>query len=270
MHVRNLAKKFELSFVVKDKWHLPVHKHTHFELQYIIRGNGQHIINDQTYNYQQGDLFVLPPQDTHFFIFNGRCAIGVVKFHETFFEEFLQDGDFRQLFAWFSSPNRKIHLSGANRQQVIQLMELVIAEYKKAGVYQHFIIKGALALVLALMANETAINVVQPKEEKIQAILNFIDHHITEKHLLSVQHMADQFNISKAYFNQYFTKATGSSYKKYIQQYALNLVAQQLVRNNRTLAQLADIYGYTDESHLSHAFKSHFGQTPSAFKKANP
>jgi AraC-like DNA-binding protein len=268
MHIRNLAQRFEITYVIKDKWHLPVHKHTHYELQFIIRGKGQHIINDQTYNYQKGDLFVLPPQDYHFFIFNEKTVICIVKFHEGFFEDFLQDSDFKQVLNRFSSPNRKILLTGSSRALVIQLMELIITENRKETAHQTFIIKSSLALVLALMSKDDQ-QEVQPKLDKTQAILNFIDQHITEKHLLSVEHISNEFNISKAYFNQYFSKETGTSYKKYVQQYALNLIAHQLLHSDKTLRQLADEFGYSDESHLSNAFKSQFGQSPSIFKKEN-
>src|SRR5476651_2278776 len=115
MHIRNLTQKLEIAYVIKDEWHLPVHKHTHYELQYIIRGKGQHVINDQAYNYQKGNLFILPPQDSHFFIFQEKTVICVIKFHEGFFEEFLQDADFKQLLTRFSSPHRKIILSGNNK-----------------------------------------------------------------------------------------------------------------------------------------------------------
>ena len=32
-------------------------------------------------------------------------------------------------------------------------------------------------------------------------------------------------------------------------------------------SQLAEEFGYSDESHLSHAFKAHFHQSPSSFKR---
>lgn len=265
MQIRNLTQKFEISYVIKDKWHLPVHKHTHYELQYIIRGKGQHIINNQTYNYKQGDLFIIPPQDTHFFIFNERTAICVIKFHESFFNS--DDTDFKQLLLRFSSPNRTVYFP-VNQGQARGLMELIISEHRKPASYQNLIIKSSLSIILALMAKEVELNIVKPKEDKVQEILNFIDQHIKEKHLLSIQHISSNFNISKSYFNQYFTKGTGSSYKKYVQEYALNLVAYQLLNFDKTLSELAYEYGYTDDSHLSNAFKSHFGKSPSAFKKA--
>ncbi|MDB5150189.1 MAG: transcriptional regulator, AraC family [Mucilaginibacter sp.] len=268
MHIRNLTQKFEIAYVIKNSWHLPVHKHTHYELQYIMRGRGQHIINDQSYNYEKGDLFILPPGDDHFFIFQERTALCVIKFHEGFFEDLLHDADFKQLLISFTTPNRKMNLTGNGGGQVSQLMEMIIAEHRKPGAYETIIIKNALAIIFALVGKDSGRDITQQKDEKIQAILNYIDQHITGKHLLSTQNIAEKFNISKAYFNQYFSKATGSSYKKYVQEYALKIIARQLVHSNKTLVQLAFEFGYSDESHLSNAFKAYFHQTPSAFKKA--
>jgi len=269
MHIRNLSQKLEIAYVVKDEWHLPVHKHTHYELQYIIKGRGQHVINDQTYNYSKGDLFILPPQDSHFFIFQERTVICIIKFREGFFEAFLQDAEFKQLLTRFSSPGRKFMSSGNTRQQVIGLMDLLIAEHRKKTSYQNIIIKTTLSLVLVLMAKDAGQNGIKSADGKIQVILNYIDKHIAEKSMLTLEKMASRFNISKSYFSQYFRKATGSSYKKYVQEYALKLIAHQLIHRDKTLSELAYEFGYSDESHLSNSFKSHFRQTPTAFKKAN-
>ncbi len=267
MHIRNLTQKLDIAYVIKDTWHLPVHKHTHYELQYIIRGKGQHRINENSYSYEKSDLFILAPRDSHFFIFQERTAICIIKFHEGFFGGFLQDKDFKNLLARFSSPYRKAQLSPDSRQRIAQLMELLMAEHRKASHYQHIILQNALALILALTAKDAEPDKPKPKDEKMQAILNYIDQHITDRRLLSIEKIASAFLISKGYFNQYFKKATGSSYKKYVQEYALKLIAHQLVNRGTTLSQLAQEFGYSDESHLSNAFKAHFHQTPSSFKK---
>jgi AraC-like DNA-binding protein len=44
---------------------------------------------------------------------------------------------------------------------------------------------------------------------------------------------------------------------------------QVRTHRNKTLSALAYYYGYTDGSHLSNAFKTHFVQSPTAFKKFN-
>ncbi|QHS62914.1 AraC family transcriptional regulator [Chitinophaga agri] len=267
MHIRNLTQQLEIDYVIKDIWPLPLHKHTHFELLYIMRGRGQHMINGSTYNYEQGDLFMLAPQDNHFFVFQERSAICLVKFHADFFRDFMQDDKFRELFTTLSSPYRKVSSQGSNKKDIMPLMELIIREHRKESAHQQIIIKNALSLIIALTAKDAAEQLSAAKDDKIQAILSYIHQHIADKHLLSVQKMAETFHISKSYFNQYFKNATGSAYKKYVQEYALKLIAHQFVNRNRTLTQLAEEFGYSDESHLNRAFKAYFHLTPSAFRK---
>ncbi|HTE10205.1 MAG TPA: AraC family transcriptional regulator [Chitinophagaceae bacterium] len=266
MHIRNLTQKLDVAFVIKDKWHLPVHKHTHYELQYIIKGKGQHIINEISCPYEKGDLFVLAPQDTHFFIFQERSAICIIKFHERFFEDFLKDDDFGNALKRLSATHRTKKAGGKHKPIIRQLMELIIEQHRKEKRYNQLVIKNSLALALTLAAADDEIVFTPAKDKKIQPVLSYIDQHITDKKMLSNEKIAAAFYISRDYFNQYFKRATGSSYKKYVQEYALQIIAQQFVNGNKTLKQLATEFGYSDESHLSHAFKTHFHQSPSSFR----
>lgn len=267
MYIRTLTNKIEVDHVFEDQWQYPIHKHMHYELLYINKGKGQHTINDHSYNYKEGDLFILTPQDYHFFMFQERSSICVIKFNESYFESFLQDDEFRLLLSQLVLPKRKILLSVECRRNIGELIQLIGKEYRRASALQNIIIKNCLSLIMALMSEEENLVLATLRDERIQSILNYIDKHIMDKHLLTVQNIAEKFNINKSYFNQYFRKATGSAFKKYIQTYALNLIAYRLVHQDSTLSQLAFDFGYSDESHLSNAFKTHFRQTPSVFKK---
>lgn len=267
METKNLTKKIEVDYVVKDKWHFPVHQHTYYELQYIVRGKGQHIINGYSFTYTQGDIFMVSPQDYHYFVFSEKSTICFIKFNEGYFDSFLQDKDFAQLLNNLSSSRRKILLSSSCRRNISELIQLIMTTYKKASMYQDIILKNTLGLILALMTEDINVVLAKPKDKKIQEILKYIDQHINDKNLLSTKNISDVFAINKTYFNQYFRKSTGSSFKKYIQEYALNLIAQSLIYQDKTLSQLAFEFGYSDESHLSKAFKSHFKQTPSSFRQ---
>ena len=39
----------------------PVHSHNFFEIIYIFKGKGNHLINNVSHPYKPGDLFVLSP-----------------------------------------------------------------------------------------------------------------------------------------------------------------------------------------------------------------
>jgi AraC-like DNA-binding protein len=267
MHTRTITKKLEIAYVIKDKWHFPIHKHTYYELQYIIKGKGQHVINDNIFNYEKGDIFITPPGIPHFFIFQESTVICIIKFNKTFFGDFLKSKDMEKLLSNVNFSSKKVFLSSSCRKNIDELIHLIIKAYKKETSYQEIIIKNALSLVFALVGEDSKIVLNKPGDEKVQAILQYIHDHIQEKKLLLIANISKSFNINQTYFNQYFKRATGSSYKKYVQEYILNKVAQQLIYHGKTLSQLSFEFGFSDESHLSRAFKAYFKQTPSSFKK---
>lgn len=51
----------------EDKFHLPRHSHTYYEIIYIIKGKGIHRLNNNLLPYKSGDLFVLSTDDEHYF-----------------------------------------------------------------------------------------------------------------------------------------------------------------------------------------------------------
>ena len=51
----------------EEKFHLPEHSHTYYEIIYIKKGCGVHHLNKNLLSYKAGDLFVLSPDDEHYF-----------------------------------------------------------------------------------------------------------------------------------------------------------------------------------------------------------
>ncbi|MCF0065836.1 AraC family ligand binding domain-containing protein [Dyadobacter chenwenxiniae] len=43
------------------------HKHSFFELVYIISGSGKQCINENEYHYKPGQMFLITPEDSHSF-----------------------------------------------------------------------------------------------------------------------------------------------------------------------------------------------------------
>lgn len=51
----------------EEKFHLPSHSHTYYELIYIVSGEGIHQLNNNLIAYTAGDLFAISPDDEHYF-----------------------------------------------------------------------------------------------------------------------------------------------------------------------------------------------------------
>lgn len=46
-----------LQFKAENEWGYPRHKHNFFELTFVLKGNGQHLLNDSIIDYKEGDVF---------------------------------------------------------------------------------------------------------------------------------------------------------------------------------------------------------------------
>lgn len=268
MQTKSLTKDIEIDYVIKDQWSFPLHKHTHHEIQFILRGQGLHFINQDQFVYNAGDIFITLPQDNHSFVFQKKTAVCIVKFNEAFIQHSFQHKDLELLKSGLSYSNKKILLTTDCRKNIGELIHLLMKTYKKSSPYKELLLKNTLSLILTLLMDEAELKLSKPQDEKIQEILKYIQRHLGQKDPLSVQNISQHFNINKTYFTQYFKKATGSTYKKYVQEYTLNIIAHQLLHQDKTLSQLAYDYGFSDEAHLSRSFKSLFQKSPTAFKKS--
>lgn len=105
-------------------------------------------------------------------------------------------------------------------------------------------------------------------KDSVEAILLYIKQHIYQPAALNIGHLATVFNYSPDYISIFFKKHTGESLKQYITQYKLKLIEMRLLYSQLSIAEIADEFGYLDESHFCKQFKKFTGRTPTAFRKS--
>lgn len=101
---------------------------------------------------------------------------------------------------------------------------------------------------------------------KLSALLKHINLHINEN--LSLDELAQRFNLSKFYLTRRFKELTGLSLHQFI-------VKKRLTRARYLISVGTDPYcaaveaGFNNYSHFSRTFKAYFGQNPSTIPQAN-
>jgi len=73
--------------------------------------------------------------------------------------------------------------------------------------------------------------------------------------------------FSRTRFDVLFRQVIGISFGRFCQRARLGFVASELRRTGATLEQIAERAGFTDRSHLHHAFTKAYGYTPSAYRR---
>ena len=98
-------------------------------------------------------------------------------------------------------------------------------------------------------------------------LISYINQNIYRPEEIRVKTTANHFNISQNYFSNYFKRNFGMSYREYINDYRIKLLERRIQSNQNTIKQIADEFGFTDESHLTNYFKKIKKISPTNFRK---
>lgn len=102
-------------------------------------------------------------------------------------------------------------------------------------------------------------------QETIWRIKLYIDNHYDED--LTLQAVADRFNIDRYQLSRAFKKEFGVNYWSQVTKVRMEKAAELLVRTDWKNSRIAEQTGFLDESHFSRTFKKFYGVTPTAYRR---
>lgn len=271
---------FIMSDFELDEYPLPRHNHTYYEIIYIYHGSGTHCLNNHDFNYQAGDLFLLTPEDNHYFVIEQRTRFVFLKFTDSFF--YNQRHTAPGFFEREVQPvmrNRvlqeiKPELTASDRIFLKNIIDNITARQTPAAAETAGIVFYQLLSIIEMVKgalikySHTLQHLLQKNNEQL---LSFIHQHIYTPEQVQIKTISVNFNISPAYFGAYFKRNFGISYRDYLNHYRINLIERRLKNSSLTLREIASELGLVDESHLSRYFKSKKKISPRAYKReTNP
>jgi len=260
----------------EDKYHLPTHSHTYYEIIYIIKGNGIHQLNNNLLPYQSGDLFVISTDDEHYFDIKKTTRFFFIKFTDTYFnsnrklscDEFL-----------LNTPEN-IMRDKSLKENVLKMDKACAAILKntinnirtyncKTNISTSPIVFYQILSIFGLIKES-----LQQQNIKITGsgidndqIISYIHQNIYDPKLVQIKNIAEHFNISESYFGTYFKRNFSISYRDYNNKLRTQLIEKRILNKQLSMKQIAYEFGFTDESHLSNYFKKQRNMKPSEVKK---
>jgi AraC family L-rhamnose operon regulatory protein RhaS len=251
-----------------EKWQHPVHNHNHYELIYIKKGSGSHHLNKEVFNYKQGDIFLLGPEDEHYFEIRESTRFVFLKF-----TDFYLQGDEKQLYSnekvkdqWVQEmeyliKNRETRLSGfelnkADQYVVDYIYEVIIGLKPDTQTNERLIWLQIMAIATILRRNLPEINSSQKKSKEMENVFAYIHEHIYNPSKLKAGVMAKHFHTTPDYIGPYFKRNAGLTLRDYIGDYRKALIQKRMASGHYSLKQIALEFGLTDESHVSKLLKT--------------
>ena len=127
--------------------------------------------------------------------------------------------------------------------------------------------KSMLSIVLVLILRsciyaEPKQKIKRSKQVLIDDIFSYINNHLTEE--ISLNHLEQEFYISKFHISREFKKATGLTVHRYIVKAKLDL-CKKLIEEGKAIIDIAQICGLGRYNNLFRVFKKEFGITPKEY-----
>ncbi|NKJ42322.1 MULTISPECIES: helix-turn-helix domain-containing protein [unclassified Novosphingobium] len=114
------------------------------------------------------------------------------------------------------------------------------------------------------LSNEGAFPSADFSAYRIHQIMNDILARPEAEH--SLEALAAKAGLTPSHFCRVFKRATGVSPHQYVMKARLDRARDLLGQSDLSVAQVADMTGFTSQSHFTRAFRQYAGQTPSSWR----
>jgi len=99
----------------------------------------------------------------------------------------------------------------------------------------------------------------------IRRAINYIEDN--PDRAISLQELAAAAGLSRFHFGRVFKRQLGVSPAKYVEQMRIEQAKLMIVEAQMSLASIAQVVGFADQSHFTRRFRAHEGCTPAQFAR---
>lgn len=260
-------------------WPFPLHSHNHYELMYIKKGKGIHILNGKKSDYGSDSVFFLLPEDEHDFQIEEETHFNVIKFLPSILKGGINTSNTDFWDNLLKGLSRKFKLNNENHIQPLQLekmrsiIEILMLDWRQQGEKVGELHIHLLRSVLLILNNSFEYNIEkdirQLEDSLIDRIQNYIHTYICYPDKLSVKELSEFFIMSESGLRITFRNKMGISLREYIYSLKLQLIKERISNSSSTFSEIARDFGFTDPSHFHRFFLNHTGITPMLYRKEN-
>ncbi|WP_185152152.1 helix-turn-helix domain-containing protein [Peribacillus simplex] len=247
--------------------HHSQHIHLGIEILFVIRGEVEVLVNQDSWHLAENDLLLINANDVH-----------TVKGHEDNVVLLLQIplGSIEQLYQDIHVCYFDCHSSKEDNglyllfDQIRQLLaEILIAHYQEQDGSELEINSLIYKLVTLLIRNFKTTHLgqnrfIEMKDERIRDILTFIEKNYRKQ--MSFEEIAKRQYLSLYYLSRYFKQAVGVSFSQYVKQIRLKSAVHELLYTDHNIMKVSLNNGFPNVKAFNKAFKEMYNQTPAEYR----
>ena len=252
------------------------HTHNFIELEIILSGSADHIVEGRTYHIKRGDVLVIMPSYVHEIqnvdnleIYNYKFDLDKLLLLE---EDLEQLSGFQALFILqpfdkYQHDYTSFMTLEEEKLSVVHILsELILNEWqeKKAG-YKLSIKSYLLTLITFLSRNYSpSLTGASAKTPQIIHTVNYIHENLTEQ--ITLGDLAAMACLSERQFTRIFRDVYGVSPIDYVIKCRLILASRLLKNTKLPLTEVSHRSGFGDKVSFSRLFTKKYGVTPGKYR----
>lgn len=241
----NCEFKFAARQQYNGQYVIQPHTHPCYELVYYLNGSGDTTIGQKTYRFAENTFCITKPNEIHSEKSNDSALV---------------------LFVGFSCDNFLPEASwGEDKVEAIKktLFEIEAEIERKQSYYQSIIETLTQKLIYQIMRIFLPMG---NDDNNFKYILNYVESCATQK--ISVNRISYNLGYNYDYLRQLFYRKTGKTLKEYFLDLKLKNVKNYLVNYAYSVAEIANLTGFSSPSHLCMVFRKKFNVSPTEYRIA--
>lgn len=248
------------------------HRHDFFEVLYLSKGSGFHIIDGNKYEINPPCVFFMSPGQAHKIEFSNDIEGFIFIFTSEFY--LINQSNQNRLIEFpffFTIRQDNPPLLFSNKEDVSFLESLFkkgVAEIKKGENYSVELLRSILDLIL------TSCSTLYKTDEKI---VNKGKGHILVKKFfqlieenyhknLTITEYADKLAITPNHLTQTVSQLTGKTSSQIIKSKQVLEIMRLLVHTNLSVTEIASLLNFADQSYFAKFFKRETGISPKNYR----
>ena len=208
-------------------------------IHYIVSGNGTFQINNQKFSLTCGDIFIIPPHI------------------ETFYKAD-ENNPWEYIFIGFTTSLMPVQLPN--------ILHFPQAKHIFTSMQQCENFNNGRSAYLSARLWDFFALLMDNKETELDYVdkaLNYIKSDFIN--ISSISQIADRLNINRSYFYSLFKSKTGISPKEYLIRYKLEIAADLMTKEHKSISLSAYSVGYNNIYNFSKIFKKYYGVSPQTY-----
>ncbi len=250
------------------------HRHDFFEVLYLSKGTGYHIIDSSKYEIEPPCVFFMSPGQAHKIEFSNDIEGYIFIFTAEFY--LINQSNQNRLiefpfFFTIKQDNPPLILDSQDDILFLEgMFQKGVAELQKNGGYSVGLLRSLLDVILTFCSTlyKSGENILSAGKGHIlvKKFFQLVEENFHKN--LTVNEYAEMVLVTSNHLTQTVLKLTGKTSSQVIKAKQILEVKRLLVHSNLNVTEIANQLGFVDQSYFSKFFKRETGLTPLQYRVA--